>query len=123
MSGVDELTLMVVHAADCDVGVDAARVQEVIPLERWSGEAALDLVQLAGAAPAEGAVRILVVARQGREPLAAVVSGVVSLRQVTRAELLAVPAPLAAHVRWVSHVVVSDGKPPLLVLDAERLAA
>jgi len=52
-----------------------------------------------------------------------VVSGVVSLRQVTRAELLAVPAPLAGHVRWVSHVVVSDGKPPLLVLDAERLAA
>ena len=124
MSAGDELTLMVVHAADCDVGVDAARVQEVIPLERWSGEAALDLVQLAGAAAADdGAVRILVVARAGREPLAALVSGTVSLRQVARAELLALPAPLAAHVRWVSHVVVSDGKPPLLVLDTERLAA
>lgn len=123
MSADDDLTLMVVHATDCDVGVDAARVQEVIPLERWTGEAALDLVQLAGAAAAEGAVRILVVARPGREPLAALVSGVVSLRHVARAELLALPAPLAAHVRWVSHVVVTDGKPPLLVLDAERLAA
>ena len=114
---------MVVRTRDFDVGVDAARVQEVIPLERWTGEAALDLAQLVGATSGEGAVRILLVTRDGSEPLAALVSGAVTLRHVARADLLALPALLAAHVRWVSHVVVTDGEPPLLVLDAERLAA
>ena len=118
----DELAFMVVRTRDVDVGVDAARVQEVIPLERWGGEAALELAALVGAAAGEGAARILLVSRPGREPLAALVSGAVALRHVPRAQLLALPAPLAAHVRWVSHVVVSDGKPPLLVLDLDRLA-
>jgi chemotaxis signal transduction protein len=119
----DEVALMVLRTPDFDVGIDAARVQEVVPLAQWTGEAALDLGQLVGAPPSEGAVRILVVTSTAREPLAALVSGSVTLRHVARAELLALPPPLAAHVRWVSHVVVSDGQPPLLVLDAERLAA
>jgi chemotaxis signal transduction protein len=119
----EELALMVVRTRDFDVGIEAARVQEVVPLEKWTGEAALDLAQLVGADAGEGAVRILVVTRAAKEPLAALVSGVVTLRHVARAELLELPSLLAAHVRWVSHVVVSDGQPPLLVLDAERLAA
>lgn len=119
----DELALMVVRTPDFDVGVEAARVQEVIPLERWNGEAAFDLAQRVGAATTgDGATRILVVTRQGREPLAALVTGAVTLRHVARAQLLAMPAPLAERVAWVSHVVVADGQPPLLVLDAERLA-
>jgi chemotaxis signal transduction protein len=117
----EELALMVVRTRDFDVGVAAERVQEVIPLQHWSGEAALDLAQLVGATTGDGAVRILLVTRRGREPLAALVSGAVTLRHVARAELLALPSLLAAHVKWVSHVVVSDGQPPLLVLDAERL--
>jgi chemotaxis signal transduction protein len=119
----DELALMVVHAGDFDFAVDAARVQEVIPLEQWSGEAALDLAQQVGAPAGEGNVRILLVTRRGREPLAALVAGAVTLRHVPRSQLLAIPAPLAAHVAWLSHVVVSDGHAPLLVVDAERLAA
>jgi chemotaxis signal transduction protein len=119
----EELALMVVRTRDFDFGVDAARVQEVIPLERWTGEAALDLAQLVGGTTVDGAVRILLVTRQGAEPLAALVSGAVTLRHVARGELLALPAQLAAHVRWLSHVVVTDGEPPLLVLDTERLAA
>jgi chemotaxis signal transduction protein len=118
----DEVALMVVRAGAVDVGLDAARVREVVPIEQWTGEAALDLLQLVGAAGAEGNVRILVVARDGREPLAALVSGTVTLRHVTRAQLLAVPAPLDAHVRWVSHIVVGKDGAPLLVVDAERLA-
>lgn len=120
MSG--ELPLMVVHARDFDVGVPAERVQEVIPLERWSGEAALDILQLVGAQTEEGTVRILVVTRQGREPLAALVSGAVSLRHVPRKELLALPRELAAHARFVSHVVVADQGAPLLVLDPDQIA-
>jgi len=113
--------MMVVRARDFDVGVPAERVQEVIPLERWSGEAALDILQLVGAPTEEGTVRILVVTRRGREPLAALVSGAVALRHVPRAELLALPPELAAHARWVSHVVVGDRQAPLLVLDPDRL--
>jgi hypothetical protein len=119
----EELALMVVRTRDFDFGVAAERVREVIPLAQWSGEAAVDLAQLVGATSSEGAVRILLVTRSGREPLAALISGSVTLRHVARAELLALPAMLAAHVAWVSHVVVSDGQPPLLVLDAERLAS
>jgi chemotaxis signal transduction protein len=119
----EELALMVVQTADFDVGVVAERVQEVVPIEKWSGEAALDLLQLVGAPSGEGAVRILVVRRDGREPLAALVSGAVALRHVARGELLELPAPLAAHARWVSHVVISDGRAPLLVLDTERLVS
>ncbi|MDB4969327.1 MAG: hypothetical protein JWN44_5016 [Myxococcales bacterium] len=119
----DELALMVVRTRDFDLGLSAAQVQEVIPLERWTGEAAFDLVQLIGATSDEGAVRILVVTRQGRSPLAALVSGAVTLRYVQREQLLSLPAALAAHVGWFSHVVVTDGQPPLLVLDAERLTA
>jgi len=118
---IEQLALMVVHARDFDFAVAAERIQEVIPLERWSGEAALDLAQRVGANASEGAVRILLVTRDGREPLAALVSGAVTLRHVARHELLTLPPPLAAHVAWVSHVVVSDGQPPLLVLDTERL--
>ena len=113
---------MVVRARDFDVGVPAERVQEVIPLERWSGEAALDILQLVGAPTEEGAVRILVVTRKGREPLAALVSGAVALRHIPRGELLALPPELAGHARWVSHVVVGDDVAPLLVLDPDRLA-
>ncbi|HEY1585184.1 MAG TPA: hypothetical protein VGH63_05800, partial [Polyangia bacterium] len=118
----DDVALMVVRAGAVDVAVDAARVQEVVPLEQWTGEAALDLLQLLGAAATEGAVRILVVTRTGREPLAALVTGSVTLRHVARTQLLALPAPLRAHVAWVSHVVVDDKQPPLLVVDADRLA-
>ena len=124
----DELAFMVVRAGDVDVGIEAARVQEVIPLERWDGEAALELAVVAGGAADEGAARILVVTRPGREPLAALVSGAVVLRQVPRAQLLKVPAPLAGHVRWVSHVVVSEGAGgaggegrAMLVVDPDRL--
>jgi chemotaxis signal transduction protein len=116
-----EMALMVVHAADFDFAVAAERVQEVIPLERWNGEAAVDLAQLVGAPSVEGAVRILLVTRDGREPFAALVSGAVTMRHVARSELLSLPAPLAAHVAWISHIVVADGEPPLLVLDTERL--
>jgi chemotaxis signal transduction protein len=119
----EELALMVVRTRDFDVGIDAARVREVVPLAEWTGEAAVDLVQLVGATAGGGAVRIVVVTRDRREPLAALVSGAVTLRHVPRGELLALPALLAAHVRWISHVVVSDGLPPLLVLDAERFAS
>jgi chemotaxis signal transduction protein len=118
----DEVALMVVRAGGVDVGLDAARVREVLPLAQWNGEAALDLMQLVGATTVDGDVRILVVTRHGREPLAALVSGAVTLRHVARAQMLAVPMPLSAHVRWVSHVVVGDGEAPLLVVDADRLA-
>lgn len=118
----DDVALMVVRAGGVDVGVDAARVQEVVPIAQWTGEAALDLQQRAGATSSEGAARILVVTRDGREPLAALVSGAVTLRHVPRAQLLAVPSPLRAHVPWVSHVVVTDGEPPLLVVDVGALA-
>jgi len=119
---MSEVALMVVRAPNFDFAVAADRVQEVIPLERWNGEAALDLAQVVGAPSVEGAVRVLLVTRDGREPFAALVSGAVTLRHVARTELLTVPAPLAAHVAWLSHIVVSDGQPPLLVLDTERLA-
>ncbi|HXU74586.1 MAG TPA: hypothetical protein VN947_35065 [Polyangia bacterium] len=119
----DELALMVVHARNVDFAVAAARVQEVVPVDRWAGEPAIDLAQLVGVEPEGGAVRILLLARAGREPLAALVSGDVTLRHIARDHLLPLPAPLAAHVRWISHVVVSDGQQPLLVLDAERVVA
>jgi hypothetical protein len=121
MSG--DVALMIVHTADFDIGIDAARIHEVIPLERWSGEAAFDLLERVGSSGVEGAARILVVRRDTAAPLAALVSGSVTLRHVARRELLAVPAPLAAHVRWLSHVVVTDGQRPLLVVDAERIAS
>jgi len=117
----DEIALMVVHAGAVDVGVDAARVQEVVPIAQWTGEAAFDLQQHAGATVTEGAARILVVARDGREPLAALVAGDVSLKHIGRGQLMPVPPLLRAHVRWVSHVVVADGQPPLLVVDAAEL--
>lgn len=118
---IEEAALMVVHTPDVDLGLDAARVREVIPVESWTGEPALDLAQLVGVAGGDGAVRILVITRAGREPLAALVSGAVRLHQVRRAQLLPLPAELAAHVDRISHVVVRDGQPPLLVLDADRL--
>jgi hypothetical protein len=117
----DDVALMVVRAGAVEVGVEAARVQEVVPVAQWTGEAALDLQQHAGAGATEGAVRILVVKRDGREPLAALVSGAVTLRHVARGALLSLPPLLRAHVRWVSHVVVADGRPPLLVVDAAEL--
>ena len=119
----NELALMVVHTRDFDLGVAAERVREVVLLEEWQGEAPLALAGLVGAVATEDVVRVLLVTRQGREPLATLVSGAVRLRHVTRAELLELPAPLARHVKWISHVVVSDGQPPLLVIDVERLAA
>ena len=117
----NEVALMVVRAGDLDVGLDAARVQEVLPLAQWNGEAALDLLQQVGATGAAGDARILVVTRQGREPLAALVSGAVTLRHIARADMLPLPPELRAHVAWLSHVVISEGQTPLLVVDTERL--
>jgi chemotaxis signal transduction protein len=115
-----ELTLMVVAAPVVELGIDAALVLEVIPFDRWSGTASQALQERMGAV-VEGARRILLVARQGREPLALEVSGAVRLRQVERSAALELPELLAPHARWISHVIMTDGQLPLLVVDPEQL--
>ena len=117
----EEVALMVIRAGDVEVAVEATRVHEVVPLEQWNGEAALDLQEQTGAGVTQGPARILVVTRPGRPPLAAIVSAAVTLRHVARAQLLSLPPLLRAHVRWASHVAIAAGRPPLLLVDPGEL--
>ncbi|HEY1585030.1 MAG TPA: hypothetical protein VGH63_05030 [Polyangia bacterium] len=121
MSG--DLAMMVVRMRDFDLGLAAERVREVVLVEQWGGDLPPTLAQLVGAEETGDTVRVLLIMRPGREPLATLVSGTVRLRHVAPGELLALPALLARQVRRISHVVVTDGEPPLLVVDVERLTA
>jgi hypothetical protein len=116
----DEVAVMIVPTPTVDLALDAELVREVIPFERWNGPSvAVQKVWLH--ADVEGGRRILLVARRDRVPLAIDVSGDVRLRHVPRSSVLAVPSPLDRHVRWVSHVIITDGKAPVLLLDPEHL--
>jgi chemotaxis signal transduction protein len=118
-----ELALMVVTAFGCELAIDAALVREVVPLESWAGSTTLDVQALVGADNLQGARRVLLVARGDREPLGLSVVGAVRLRHVASTEVLALPRLLLAHTRFISHVVLTEGQPPLLVLDPAHLGS
>jgi hypothetical protein len=95
----------------------------VVSIEPFdSAESAIDVLALLGVAPAAASqtARVLVLQVAGQR-LRLLARGALLLRNPNQRELLPLPTEFGSCSPLVSHVVIVDGKPSLVVVSPERL--
>lgn len=121
----DELTLVVLTAAQSDLAFEAARVAEVQLARDWRGAAGLDLFAALAHAPAqsEDEPRVLVIRRDGAADLVVRIAGALRVESIPRASALPLPRVLASRAPWIRSVVLTEGRRPILILEPSHLDA
>jgi hypothetical protein len=117
-----QIELLVIGAGSPSFAVEADRVERVLPVDEWHGAEPVDLEQLACAdrCTLEGA-RVLVLGLGGGRRVALRVPRELLVCRVPAAELLELPDLVRPGAPWVRAAVLTEGQPPLLVIDPSRL--
>jgi hypothetical protein len=120
--GGQELPFIILPGRRSDLGLEAARVREIVAGHAWEGPPPLDLLAFAGQGPAEaGEARVLVIRRSDGKDVPVRVVGRLRTQPFAAEQVLPLPLLLQPHAHWATAVIIPESGSALVIIDCDRL--